>query len=48
MQKRRLKAKDRSTDGIYPAISQRISVVKNMPAIQKTQVQSLGWEDPLE
>ena len=22
--------------------------VKNMPAMQETQVQSLGWEDPLE
>ena len=22
--------------------------VKNLPAMQKTQVQSLGWEDPLE
>ena len=22
--------------------------VKSLPAIQKTQVQSLGWEDPLE
>ena len=22
--------------------------VKNLPVIQKTQVQSLGWEDPLE
>ena len=22
--------------------------VKNLPAIQETQVQSLGWEDPLE
>ena len=22
--------------------------VKNLPAIQKAQVQSLGWEDPLE
>ena len=22
--------------------------VKNSPAMQKTQVQSLGWEDPLE
>ena len=21
---------------------------KNLPAIQETQVQSLGWEDPLE
>ena len=24
------------------------SVVKNPPATQETQVQSLGWEDPLE
>ena len=23
-------------------------MVKNLPAIQKTQVQLLGWEDPLE
>ena len=23
-------------------------LVKNMPAIQETWVQSLGWEDPLE
>ena len=23
-------------------------IVKNLPAIQETQVQSLGWEDPLE
>ena len=23
-------------------------MVKNMPAMQKTQVQSMGWEDPLE
>ena len=22
--------------------------VKNLPAIQETQVQSVGWEDPLE
>ena len=22
--------------------------IKNLPAMQKTQVQSLGWEDPLE
>ena len=22
--------------------------VKNLPAMQDTQVQSLGWEDPLE
>ena len=24
------------------------SVVKNLPAVQETQVQPLGWEDPLE
>ena len=24
------------------------SVVKNLPAVQETQVQFLGWEDPLE
>ena len=24
------------------------SMVKNLPAMQKTWVQSLGWEDPLE
>ena len=24
------------------------SVVKNLPAMQETQVQPLGWEDPLE
>ena len=23
-------------------------MVKNLPATQKTQVQSLGWEDPLD
>ena len=23
-------------------------MVKNMPAMQETQVQALGWEDPLE
>ena len=26
----------------------RDQIVKNLPAVQKTQVQSLGWEDPLE
>ena len=24
------------------------SVIKNLPAVQETQVQCLGWEDPLE
>ena len=28
--------------------SQVAQMVKNLPAMQKTQVQSLGWEDPLE
>ena len=23
-------------------------MVKNLPVVQETQVQSLGWEDPLE
>ena len=23
-------------------------MVKNLPAVRETQVQSLGWEDPLE
>ena len=23
-------------------------IVKNLPAVQETQVQSLGWENPLE
>ena len=23
-------------------------IVKNLPAMRETQVQSLGWEDPLE
>ena len=23
-------------------------LVKNLPAVQETQVRSLGWEDPLE
>ena len=24
------------------------SVIKNLPAVEESQVQSLGWEDPLE
>ena len=23
-------------------------LIKNLPAVQETQIQSLGWEDPLE
>ena len=29
-------------------VSQRAQMVKNLPAMQETQVQSLDWEDPLE
>ena len=25
-----------------------VQMVKNLPAIQETQVRSLGWDDPLE
>ena len=25
-----------------------VQMVKNLPAMRETQVQSLGWEDPLE
>ena len=25
-----------------------VQTVKNLPAVQETRVQSLGWEDPLE
>ena len=25
-----------------------VQMVKNLPAMQETRVQSLGWEDPLE
>ena len=28
--------------------SLKTQLVKNLPAMQKTWVQSLGWEDPLE
>ena len=28
--------------------SQVVQMVKNLPAMQETQTQSLGWENPLE
>ena len=28
--------------------SKEVKMVKNLPAMQKTQVKSLDWEDPLE
>ena len=31
-----------------PGASLVAQLVKNLPAMQKTWVQSLGWEDPLE
>ena len=31
--------------GRAPLVSQ---TVNNLPAVQETQVRSLGWEDPLE
>ena len=33
---------------IDPKASLVAQMVKNLPAMQETQVQSLGWEDPLE
>ena len=32
----------------FPAFSLVAQLVKNLPAMQETQVQSPGWEDPLE
>ena len=32
----------------YSWVSLVIQLVKNVPAMQETWVQSLGWEDPLE
>ena len=33
---------------IYIYASLVVQTVKNLPEMQETQVQSLGWEDPLE
>ena len=32
----------------HPWASLVVQTVKNLPAMQETQVQYLGWEDPLE
>ena len=32
----------------YSWVSLMTQLVKNLPAMQETWVQSLGWEDPLE
>ena len=33
---------------VGPWVSLAAQTVKNLPAMKETQVQSLGWEDPLE
>ena len=33
---------------IYELVSLVAQLVKNLPALQETWIQSLGWEDPLE
>ena len=35
-------------DNLLIAVSLVVQMVKDLPAIQETQVQSLGWEDPQE
>ena len=38
-----------SSDPVMPIWTSLVTqVVKNLPAMQETQVRSLGWEDPLE
>ena len=32
----------------YKWASLRAQLVKNLPTMQETQIQSLGWEDPLQ
>ena len=34
--------------GVWGQASMVAQMVKGLPAVQETQVQSLGWEDPLE
>ena len=35
-------------DILFPWASLMAQLVKNLPAMQETWVQSLGWDDPLE
>ena len=35
-------------DGSNLAAAAVVPMVKNLPAVQKTQIESLGWEDSLE
>ena len=40
---------DRASDQqVHFNVSLMAQTVKNLPAVQETQVQSLNWEDPLE
>ena len=40
---------DRASNQQVPFnVSLMAQTVKNLPAVQETQVQSLNWEDPLE
>ena len=41
--------KDVSQDGLGPTLTDKVvQMKKNLPAVQETQVRSLGQEDPLE
>ena len=43
-----LEPKKIKSDTVSPSISHEITqLVKNLPAMWETKVQSLGWEDPL-
>ena len=35
-------------DSAHDRASLEAQMVKNLPAMQETRIQSLGWEDPLE
>ena len=41
--------KDKKTSTLHQANASLVAqMVKNLPSLQETWVQSLGWEDPLE
>ena len=48
MVKIKKKKKDKAYLCLYRRASLVAKMVKNIPAMQETQVQSLGWEDLLE
>ena len=43
-----MKALNLSISSLEHRFSQVAQTIKNLPAMQKTWVQPLGWEDPLE